>query len=398
MEALIFIVFFAFITLTSGYLFSFIVIPCAENPNNLGGDKAQTESTQVEDAETHHQGGPIDEMEKEEEQPLPTQKQKTDKLKRRKKKSKKIKPKEDEKEQEKDEREKLMKEFHLIPVQEKEIPVERMPEIEGFLLEQVLQPKSEAERLQSLFKASTEMRPAKEVIETSKSLIESIPKDPEDDKFIIHVLDAALQNQGVQLVVSETTGTSETLGLHLLLSGQISQQAWQVSFEETPSFTFDRLSSPSNLNKFVDDFKFSLAKSLNITPAEVLVFKVERGSISVTYQIINSQNMVIRDIDTSQMTEAIRKSSIAQGHRFQLKLHPVVEFCRLSLSQLDPRGNYDFRNSAEVQQRGGFKYFQPLGWKRYGLNVLGKYSDPGFPQDQWLAMNGMNYYFPTSSY
>ena len=49
--------------------------------------------------------------------------------------------------------------------------------------------------------------------------------------------------------------------------------------------------------------------------------------------------------------------------------------------------DFDFStitDDGEVYKRGGQHYFRPYGWKRYALNVRGKYKD-----DRWLGEDGI---------
>lgn len=58
---------------------------------------------------------------------------------------------------------------------------------------------------------------------------------------------------------------------------------------------------------------------------------------------------------------------------------------KLSLNMLDYRGNQEPNGYGIGQKRGGKDYLPPLGWKGYGLRVLGKYDNGN---DDWLKMDG----------
>ena len=57
--------------------------------------------------------------------------------------------------------------------------------------------------------------------------------------------------------------------------------------------------------------------------------------------------------------------------------------CRLSICQLDPRGNR-FYEWAVGEMRGGEPYESPEGWIGIGIKVFGKYFD-----DRWLDMQNL---------
>jgi len=246
---------------------------------------------------------------------------------------------------------------------------------------------SEAERLVDHFEASRMVTPTKEQLKESEELYAKISQNPEDDKFIVHVMSSLLQELGVKLVLSKTVEVAQTLCLHLLNSGDMFQPIWQASIEESSTLTFAMLAnSKSQKESFIEEFRAGLCKELGLKRDFVQVLNIEKGSIKVIYQIIDTDNNHMVQVEEGKMATAINQ--LYPSHKVHLKQHPVFEFCTLSPDQFDVRGNYDFRNSADVQMRGGFKYFQPKGWKRYGLSVLNKYMINGKPNNDWLAMDG----------
>ena len=60
-----------------------------------------------------------------------------------------------------------------------------------------------------------------------------------------------------------------------------------------------------------------------------------------------------------------------------------MEGCKLSSRMLDSRGNRE-SGWGEDEQRGGFDYIPPKGWKGFGLNVWNKYDNEN---NDWLAFD-----------
>lgn len=63
----------------------------------------------------------------------------------------------------------------------------------------------------------------------------------------------------------------------------------------------------------------------------------------------------------------------------------VFDEYKLKSSLFNPEYDYDFRkvnDLGKTHYRGGEVYHRPIGWKRYALNVLGRYKS-----DQWLTNN-----------
>ena len=74
-------------------------------------------------------------------------------------------------------------------------------------------------------------------------------------------------------------------------------------------------------------------------------------------------------------------STVSSNLRLRGGSGPV--WCFIDPSLLDEKFDYDFtsvRDDRKKYYRGGNRYYPPYGWKRYGLNVLGKYDD-----DAWLG-------------
>ena len=57
---------------------------------------------------------------------------------------------------------------------------------------------------------------------------------------------------------------------------------------------------------------------------------------------------------------------------------------QLSETDFDIRGDAEYlsNNSSRESIRGGFPYYPPVGWLRYGLNVS------RYEEDGWLANDG----------
>ena len=65
---------------------------------------------------------------------------------------------------------------------------------------------------------------------------------------------------------------------------------------------------------------------------------------------------------------------------------PRIKYYIDDRSLLDVKYDYDFtnvRDDGTEYYRGGKRYYPPYGWKRFGLNVLGKYDE-----DDWLGEYG----------
>jgi len=137
---------------------------------------------------------------------------------------------------------------------------------------------------------------------------------------------------------------------------------------------------------FTGRFQKVVSQTLHLKDLNsVYILGIERGSIRVIYEIIDNNGIVVRSDNSLQQLEKTLAEEFP-GLNIRIQLNRFFRFCNLSQELFDAKGNFDFRNyGVEANRRGGFPYYQPLTWKRYGIKVIGRYEN-----DNWLAMNGNN--------
>lgn len=245
---------------------------------------------------------------------------------------------------------------------------------------------TEIDRKINLYELSKLLIPEKEDLQKSEKIFSDIPiiegENFENMRFIFLVLRKLLEENKITLVLKDKINYDlGRISLHILMSGDLFAECQSAVLEETEELSFNILNQDENLkNKFFFDFKECVSEALKISYDRVRILGIEKGSIRVNFEIVDdAAGNIIEIVDKSVVSDALNKSL---GTSARLELHRFFTFCQLSPELLDVKGNFNFKNHKfEEHKRGGFKYFQPLTWKRYGLNVSKKYDNQN---DEWL--------------
>ncbi len=78
----------------------------------------------------------------------------------------------------------------------------------------------------------------------------------------------------------------EQISMHLMTTGQLNTEVSNAHFEETSNLKYDTIVSDfKEREKFQLKFKSQIAKSLGINQADVNILGIQRGTITIIYQI-----------------------------------------------------------------------------------------------------------------
>jgi hypothetical protein len=141
--------------------------------------------------------------------------------------------------------------------------------------------------------------------------------------------------------------------------------------------TLDRVIERKQSHPVTDDILERLSKAHNIDKKNIVLKNVYMGSFNIVYTITDLANNLIKKLFglSKKLKEQFKQFKAA-------KIHPLLYRPSFDISQFDVRGHKTF-SSQEIHQVGPpgrtKTYIQPAGYTRYGLKVLGKYSN-----DEWL--------------
>ena len=128
----------------------------------------------------------------------------------------------------------------------------------------------------------------------------------------------------------------------------------------------------------MEDIRERLAKAHRVDKNNVVINNVFVGSFNIVYMIQELKTETI-----SKLPDIPKNLKRVFPLYDTAKIHPLLCRPAFDISDFDVRGNKDFCHEGgtfEVGPPGRTRaYQQPYGWTRYGLKVLGKYSN-----DAWL--------------
>lgn len=135
-------------------------------------------------------------------------------------------------------------------------------------------------------------------------------------------------------------------------------------------------------HRIIDDIRDRLAKAHEVNENDIIIKTVFFGSFNIVYTVKSLTKDTIKKLkNTSQKLRTQFRQFISA------KIHPLLYRPSFDISFFDERGNKTFGNQSETHQIGPpgrvKTYTTASGWTRYGLKVLGKYSN-----DTWLEPFG----------
>ncbi|CAF0984228.1 unnamed protein product [Adineta ricciae] len=141
--------------------------------------------------------------------------------------------------------------------------------------------------------------------------------------------------------------------------------------------TLERAREQNQSHPVLDDIVDRLAKAHDVNKKQIKIKNFFYGSCGVVYTVDDLPKNIVKSLST--VTDRLRE----RFEQFQsAKIHPLLFRPSFDISQFDERGNKTFteQGKLEVGPPGRkMTYYQPVGWTRYGLKVLGRYEN-----DTWL--------------
>jgi hypothetical protein len=144
---------------------------------------------------------------------------------------------------------------------------------------------------------------------------------------------------------------------------------------------YERLQSDPNARiASVEDVKRKLAVVHGVDPSNVVILGIRPGSTTYSY---------VLNVNTPQYAVIEGQYRQVFGPSFlQCDIHPSFSQLQINPNSFSPSWNRDFRidsNCPKGEYRGGQPYRPPAGWKRFGMNVSGKFLDG----DKWLGCSNV---------
>jgi hypothetical protein len=140
---------------------------------------------------------------------------------------------------------------------------------------------------------------------------------------------------------------------------------------------FDELeANPEKKRNYIRDVQIKLATVHGVTPREIIILAVRRGSIQTDYTVSSGVG------STDGLGQAFgQQFGSAYSHH---NLHHSFSHLQINPNTFATQWNRDFRIQSmcpQGEKRGGFSYTPPAGWERFGMVASGKYQGG----DTWLG-------------
>lgn len=240
-------------------------------------------------------------------------------------------------------------------------------------------------------------------INETKRLLQEVPRDECDETILPHLLSALCDDMPVVFTKSKSTGLA-------LYNGppNADDKVWGLKLRDVPktcrgASASEIFSDGSAMSQFQSDVRDRIALALGVSPEQVCIKEVTRGSVVVKYTISGlskeQKEQLLEDTASLSVEDELKRLF---GPSYFLSHE--VPFSALALSfdlnDFDSRGTRSTWEGSTFQVGPPGKtrpYTQPVGWARYGLKVLDAFAcqrwlhpflDGG---NWWRAFHGMRY-------
>ena len=222
----------------------------------------------------------------------------------------------------------------------------------------------------------------KEYIHTNE--LKNMNETTDKDLFALNLLAQNLESSGVQTVIEKDQTKSneeEALtNLQFVVNGLYYKKKYVLKFDFGEEKNDKLLKEKEEYNNFVNKLKHKLSKDYGVKPEQIIVTCPEKGSFKV--QIIFASDE-FNQLDTNEFENKFRNEVEYPELKNLKTIHTDVMMgaCKLSKTQLDPRGNRS-EGWGINENRGNKPYYPPLGWTGIGLKVWDKYEN-----NTWIGMS-----------
>ena len=219
----------------------------------------------------------------------------------------------------------------------------------------------------------------------TKQALEKENSDPEI--FALGLISSVLEQYDIQTAIETEKGNEDTedeaiTSMQFMTNGLIGRKKYDLYFDLDKGRVLELLTNPKEYNKFKEDLISKLSKDYNIPRSKIIVTFPQKGSLHL--QVI-FQSDEFNDLDVEELKEKFinDKEYLELSRLKAVHSSLIMEGCKLSIRQIDPRGNrYDCWGIN--QKRGNEKYIPPIGWIGIGLKVFDEFSN-----DRWLDMQNI---------
>ena len=205
-------------------------------------------------------------------------------------------------------------------------------------------------------------------------------KSDSNEYFPIALLAKNLESNGITTAIQKKSDNKDLTKtcLQLMTNGLITKQKCEVKFDFGDKKNDEIVNNPIEKKKFTNEWKQKIAKQLNVSPDDVIITNIRKGSVKFDILLRANENF-------ENLTSYLNKISLTNSYVKSIKASNIFDGFILSPNMFDSRGNQGPNNYEREGLRGDKIYKGPIGWTGHGLFVFNQY-DGG--DNTWLGMTG----------
>ena len=182
--------------------------------------------------------------------------------------------------------------------------------------------------------------------------------------------------------INKENEEESSTSLQFIVNGLINKFKYEFSFDLGEERNNNLLNNKEQQEAFNNNLRKKLSLDYNIPEDTIIITCPQKGSYKVQVIFISEDF----DLNPEQF-----KNSCTNDEEFkelcylkEIQKKVIMEGVKLAPNMLDYRGNQTPDGYGRGQKRGTYDYIPPLGWKGFGLKVLGKYDNGN---DDWIKMD-----------
>jgi len=211
-----------------------------------------------------------------------------------------------------------------------------------------------------------------------------------NETFCLGILAKSLEDMGITTAIEKNSSNDEEAQnasntvLQFITNGMIEKKKYDFHFDLGEERNNELLNNKEEQEKFNNKLKKKLSLEYNIPENKIIITNPQKGSYSIQV-IFETDSFNDKKVDINTFKGKCSEEEFKELKSLK-EIHTslIMEGCKLNLNMLDSRGNRESGWGVN-EKRGGFDYYPPIGWKGFGLRVVGKYDNGN---DDWLAYNG----------
>ena len=192
----------------------------------------------------------------------------------------------------------------------------------------------------------------------------------------------AIEKQKEDDDINKENEEESSTSLQFIVNGLINKFKYEFSFDLGEERNNNLLNNKEQQEAFNNNLRKKSSLDYNILEDKIIITCPQKGSYKVQVIFISEDF----DLNPEQF-----KNSCTNDEEFkelcylkEIQKKVIMEGVKLAPNMLDYRGNQTPDGYGRGQKRGTYDYIPPLGWKGFGLKVLGIYDNGN---DDWIKMD-----------